>query len=62
MVALAAVTYKLDINFHSHYWYRGTTRGLEVSLVDILAWSVLISSFLFPAPAARAGSGRPVLV
>jgi hypothetical protein len=48
MMALTAGTYKLDVNFHSHYWYRGTTRGLEVLLVDILAWSVLISSFLFP--------------
>ncbi|HEY2328956.1 MAG TPA: O-antigen ligase family protein [Verrucomicrobiae bacterium] len=48
MIALAAISYKIDVNFHSHYWYRGTTRGLEFSLVDILAWSVLISSFLFP--------------
>jgi hypothetical protein len=48
MIALTAGTYKLDVNFHSHYWYRSTTRGLEVLLVDILAGSVLISSFLFP--------------
>src|SRR5258706_7401330 len=48
MIALAAISYKIDVNFHSHYWYRGTTRGLEFSLVDILAWSVLISSVLFP--------------
>jgi len=54
MIALAAISYKLDVNFHSHYWYRGTTRGFEFSLVDILAWSVLISSFLFP----RAGEPR----
>lgn len=54
MILLAAVTYKVDVNFHSHYWYRGTTRGLEVSLVDLLAWSVLISSLLFP----RAGGPR----
>jgi O-antigen ligase len=53
MIALTVVTFRLDVNFHSHYWYRGTTRGLEFSLVDILAWSVLISSFLFPGAGGR---------
>ena len=48
MIALAAISYKIDVNFHSHYWYRGTTRGLEFSLVDILAWSVLLGSFFSP--------------
>jgi hypothetical protein len=48
MIALTAITFKLDVNFHSYYWYRGTTRGLEVSLVDVLAWCVLASSFLAP--------------
>src|SRR5882724_13006012 len=52
MIALAAISYKLDVNFHSHYWYRGTTRGFEFSLVDILAWSVLIGSLLFPREGA----------
>ncbi len=50
MIAFTAITFKLDVNFDSHYWYRGTTRGLEVSLVDVLAWSVLFSSILFPRP------------
>jgi hypothetical protein len=53
MVALCAVTYKIDVNFQSHYWYRGSTRGFEVSMVDILAWSVLASSFLFPRGGGR---------
>jgi len=52
MIALAAISYKIDVNFHSHYWYRGTTRGFEFSLVDILAWSVLIGSLLFPREGA----------
>ena len=50
MVAGAVITHKLDINFLSHFWYRGTTRGLEISFVDVLAISVLVSSFLFPRP------------
>jgi hypothetical protein len=50
MLAGAVVTHKLDVNFLSHFWYRGTTRGLEISFVDVLAVSVLVSSFLFPPP------------
>src|SRR5688572_8512150 len=50
MVAGVVVTHKLDINFLSHFWYRGTTRGLEVSFVDILAVAVLVSSVVFPRP------------
>ena len=54
MIVGAAMTHKVDINFFTHYWYRGTTRGLEVSLVDIIALSVLVSSILAP----RAGQAR----
>jgi hypothetical protein len=50
LTAGAVVTHKLDVNFLSHYWYRGTTRGLEVSFVDVLAFSVLVGAFLFPRP------------
>jgi O-antigen ligase len=44
---------KFSINFFSKWWYRGSTRGLEVTLEDILAISLLISSILFPK------KGRP---
>jgi hypothetical protein len=37
---------RLDVNFFSHYWYRGTTRGLELSLLDVLALGVLAGSLL----------------
>ena len=33
----------LDINFLSREWYRGTTRGIEFSFVDILSIGLLIS-------------------
>ena len=55
MIVLAAIVYNLDVNFHSHYWYRGTTRGLEFTLVDVLAWSVLVSSLLLPRPGEPRG-------
>lgn len=49
MIALAVVADRLDVNFFSRYWYRGSTRGVEISFVDIIAMSVFVSSFLFPA-------------
>jgi hypothetical protein len=48
MTTGAVITHKLDINFFSQEWYRGTTRGLEYSFVDVFAISVLASSLLAP--------------
>jgi hypothetical protein len=48
MIVLSAMTERVDVNFMSRDWYRGTTRGFEVSLVDVLSISLLVSSFLFP--------------
>ncbi len=48
MIATAVIAERLDINFFSRYWYRGSTRGVEISFVDIIAVSVLVSSFLLP--------------
>ncbi len=54
MVFLAPLTERVDINFVSRDWYRGTTRGFEVSLVDILAFSLVVSALLVP----RRGQSR----
>src|SRR5437763_17058391 len=54
MIVLAPMTEDWDINFVSRDWYRGTTRGFEFSLVDILAISLLVSSLLVP----RRGESR----
>jgi hypothetical protein len=54
MVFLTPMTERFDVNFVSRDWYRGTVRGFEVSLVDILSLSVLISSVLVP----RRGQSR----
>jgi hypothetical protein len=50
MVAATVITDRMDVTFFSYYWYRGTTRGLELSFVDLLAISVLVGSFLRPRP------------
>jgi len=43
-----------DINFMSREWYRGTTRGIEISYLDLLAIILLFSSLH-----ARRKEGRP---
>ncbi|HXA14149.1 MAG TPA: hypothetical protein VNW23_03405, partial [Opitutaceae bacterium] len=48
MVAGAVVTERMDVHFFSHAWYRGTTLGIEISLIDILAASILAASLLVP--------------
>jgi len=54
MMALAVVSDRFDVNLFSRYWYRGSTRGVEISFIDVIALSVFISSFLFP----KAGFSR----
>ena len=52
--ALFAITFgmmfveKMEKNFFGNFWYRGTTRGVEVSVLDVLALGLLISSVFFP--------------
>src|SRR5690348_10941083 len=53
MIALSAIVFKLSINFDSHFWYRGTTRGFEFSAVDVLAIGVLFGSLLRPRPGEK---------
>ena len=48
MVTLSAVTEYIDVNFASRDWYRGTTRGFEVSFVDVISLSVLAGMILRP--------------
>jgi hypothetical protein len=48
LVAGAVLTERMSVNFFSQAWYRGTTRGVEISLMDILAVSILVASLLVP--------------
>jgi hypothetical protein len=54
LVFLGPMIERLDINFVSREWYRGTSRGFEVSVLDILALSLLVSAVLRP----RQGESR----
>jgi len=53
LVTMSAVTEMWDVNFVSREWYRGTTCGFEISLVDIFALSLLVSAVLLPRDGER---------
>src|SRR6185437_13338210 len=53
MVTLSAVTEYIDVNFVSKEWYRGTTCGFEVSMVDVISLSVLVSTLIRPRPGEK---------
>ena len=46
MVSLAAVAERIEVNFFSEAWYRGTTRGVEVTAIELLAFALLMGCFL----------------
>ena len=48
LVVGAVFVDKMGVEFMSLYWYRGTTRGLELTLLDAIAFSVLAGSLLAP--------------
>ncbi|MDB6108592.1 MAG: hypothetical protein JWR69_342 [Pedosphaera sp.] len=49
-VVFTVMTQRLDVNFVSREWYRGTTRGFEFSAMDVLSLSIFFSSLLRPQP------------
>lgn len=53
MIALGVLAERFDVQFLGQYWYRGTARGVGVSLIDVLALAVLVSSLLIPRYARR---------
>jgi hypothetical protein len=62
----AIFTERMDVNFLDQYWYRGTVRGIEISLIDILALGLVVASCLTPVYTRRrwwwpAGVGLLVL-
>lgn len=48
MVCFSIFAEKFDVNFFGEYWYRGTSRGMGLSITDVLAWSILIATYLTP--------------
>ena len=51
-VILATLVFdnRMCVTFLGKWWYRGSTRGLEVTLQDILAFSLLVASIVAPRP------------
>src|ERR1043166_5721493 len=55
LVFLTPIIERVDVNFVSREWYRGTSRGFEVSVLDLLSLSLLFGVVLAPRRAhARA--------
>jgi O-antigen ligase len=48
LVAGAVLVDMMGVEFLSLFWYRGTTRGFEMTLLDVLALSVLVGSLVSP--------------
>ena len=48
LVVLAPMIEHLDVNFVSREWYRGTSRGFEVSLLDFFSFGLLFGSLIAP--------------
>src|SRR5471032_2884137 len=46
MVSLAVFAERMEVNFFSEAWYRGTTRGIQVTLIEILAFGLLAGCWL----------------
>ncbi len=61
LVVLSPMIERLDVNFVSREWYRGSSRGFEVSIPGILAASLLLSCVLAPRPGERRGYWAPSL-
>lgn len=48
LITLSPLIERLDLNYVSREWYRGTSRGFEISILDMLALSLLVSALLAP--------------
>jgi hypothetical protein len=46
MVSLAVLSERMDVNFLSEAWYRGTTRGIQITLVEILAVGLIFGCWV----------------
>lgn len=44
----AVVITRMDVNFLGEYWYRGTSRGIELTLLDLVAWGLLVATIALP--------------
>lgn len=61
LIFLSPVIERVDVNFVSREWYRGSSRGFEVSIPGICAACLLFSSLIRPAPGVRRAYWAPGL-
>jgi hypothetical protein len=54
LVVGAVVMERFSVSLYGVFWYRGTSRGLEISALDLAPLCLLVASLLVP----RAGRGR----
>lgn len=47
-VFCAVLLERMDVTFLGQYWYRGTSRGIEVSAVDVVPICLLVATLLLP--------------
>jgi hypothetical protein len=48
LVSCSVLTERMDVNFLGEYWYRGTSRGMELSVIDTIAWGLLLATLIAP--------------
>ena len=46
MVSLAVYAERMEVNFFSAAWYRGTTRGIQITLIEMLAFGLLMGCWM----------------
>lgn len=46
--AVLGETGPFDVNFLGQYWYRGTSRGISISVIDVLAFGILVGTLFAP--------------
>jgi hypothetical protein len=44
----AVVVTRMDVTFMGMFWYRGTSRGIEISALDVLPACLLVATLLLP--------------
>lgn len=48
LVCGAIVMEKMDVTFAGTFWYRGTSRGIEISALDLIPLCLLVATLLLP--------------
>lgn len=50
MIFCTAFAYSAQVTFDDRIWYRGTSTGFDVSIIDLLAFGLIVACILRPRP------------